>query len=245
MQRYFVSNASYNLSDKQVERFILDSDDSHHILNVMRMTIGDKIEIVFDNKLFLTRIVNIDKLVTTEVIDTINTLDKDICKITIAQSLVKEQKMDYILQKATELGVSEIVPINTSRSIIKIDKLKENKRVERWQKIVKESSEQSKRISIPIIKGITDIDKLTLDDFTYKILLSVNETSTSVKRVLSNVKLDDKILIVIGPEGGFTNLEESSLIEQGFITASLGSRVLRTETASVMILSIINYLFMR
>ena len=166
------------------------------------------------------------------------------CFVTIAQSLVKEQKMDLILQKSCELGVSEVIPINTTRTIVKLDK-KETKKIDRWNKILKEASEQSKRVVIPKINSILDIKELAKLDYDIKILCTVNELSTSIKRVLSKDLKGAKIILVIGPEGGFTDAEEKILIENGYISTSFGNRVLRTETASLYALSIINYILMR
>ena len=110
---------------------------------------------------------------------------------------------------------------------------------------VNSSSIQSKRNKVPTITDIKKITELASCCYDYKILCSVNEVSMSLKKVLQNVSKSDTILFVIGPEGGFSNEEENILINNGFISTSLGSRVLRTETASTFVLSIINYIFMR
>lgn len=238
MQRYF-----YEKIDKKL---LLNKEDSYHIVKVMRKDLGEKIEIVSDKKVYVTEIISItNDLVTVEVIEEKETDNELKCEVVIAQALVKEQKMDYILQKATELGVSEIIPLETIRSIVKLNK-KEDKKIIRWQNIVKEASEQSKRNVIPKISGVTSIKRLTeLDNFKYKLLCTVNEASRSIKTVLSNIKDSDRILIVIGPEGGFDPKEEAYLIDSGFTSISLGDRVLRTETASSFVLSCINYILMR
>ena len=121
---------------------------------------------------------------------------------------------------------------------------KEDKKLDRWNKILKEASEQSKRVVIPFVNEIKDIKDLIKLDYDIKILCTVNELSMSLKEVLEKNLHDLKILLVIGPEGGFTDTEEKILIENGFISTSFGSRVLRTETASLYALSIINYIFM-
>jgi len=238
MQRYFYENI-----DKEL---LLNKEDSYHIIKVMRKELGDKIEIVSDKKVYITKIINIvSDLVTVEVIEEKETNNELKCEVVVAQALVKEQKMDYILQKATELGVSEIIPLETTRSIVKLDK-KEDKKIIRWQSIAKEASEQSKRNVIPKINGVTSIKKLAeLNNFKYKLLCTVNEASRSIKTVLSNIEDSDRILVVIGPEGGFDPKEEAYLMESGFISVSLGDRVLRTETASSFVLSCINYILMR
>ena len=235
MQRYF--------KNTNLDIFELSEDDSCHIIKVMRNKIGDKIEVVIDNNLFICEIVEINNLVKVRRVEEVECDSELPCYVTIAQSLVKEQKMDLILQKSCELGVSEIIPINATRSIVKLDK-KETKKIERWNKILKEASEQSKRVVIPRVNEIMDIKDLANLDYDIKILCTVNELSTSLKNVLSKDLNNLKILLVIGPEGGFTDNEEKILIDKGFISTSFGRRVLRTETASLYALSIINYILM-
>lgn len=236
MQRYFV--------ETKEDIFKLSDDDSYHIIKVMRNQIGDKLEIVINKELYLCEIIELSSRVKVRLLNKIEEDSELPCHVTIAQSLVKEQKMDYILQKSCELGVNEIIPLNTTRSIIKIDK-KEDKKIDRWQKILKEASEQSKRVIIPKVNNIMNIKDLINLDYDIKILCTVNEVSTSIKRVLSKELKNAKIILVIGPEGGFTNEEEKILIDNGFISTSFGNRVLRTETASLYALSIINYILMR
>ena len=236
MQRYFV--------DTKEDIFNLSNDDSYHITKVMRNKIGDKIEVVIDKELYICEIITLDKQVSVKKLEKIEQDSELPCYVTIAQSLVKEQKMDLILQKSCELGVSEIIPINTTRSVVKLDK-KETKKIDRWNKILKEASEQSKRIVIPKVNEILDIKDLSNLDYDIKILCTVNELSTSIKKVLSKDLNGAKIILVIGPEGGFTDKEEEILINSGYISTSFGNRVLRTETASLYALSIINYILMR
>lgn len=242
MQRYFVNDFEYN--KYYLDTFTLNESDSYHIVKVMRNKIGDYIEIVMNEDVFVCKITKLGKNVECVIFEKGECFEENIPHITIAQSLVKEQKMDYILQKSTELGVYKIIPLEVSRSIIKVNE-KFDKKIDRWKKIVKEASEQSKRNFIPIVDNVSKISDLINLDYDYKILCSVNELSMSLKRVLQNVNKSDTILIVIGPEGGFSLEEEKKLIDNGFISASLGSRVLRTETASTFVLSIINYIFMR
>ena len=152
--------------------------------------------------------------------------------------------MDYILQKGTELGANKFIPLIVDRSVVKLND-KSDKKQKRWQTIVKEAAEQSKRLEVPTVANPCNIKELAKLDYDLKILCSVNETSKNIKTVLSNISISDRILVVVGSEGGFTNLEEQELIKNGFVSASLGNRVLRTETASLFVLSVINYIFMR
>lgn len=238
MQRYFVSH----IDDEN--NIVLSQDDSYHIVKVMRMSIGDRIEVVSLGIEYVCEIIELDNIVKCRVVEKLEEKTRKIPKIVLAQSLVKEQKMDYILQKSTELGVFEIIPVLTERSIIKVDN-KEFKKIERWKKVLKEASEQSKRNDIPRIEKICKLDELKSLNFTHKYICSVNEKSKTIKSVLSKVDIDDTILFVIGPEGGLSEKEEKLLFENGFEAISFGDNVLRTETASLFVLSAINYEFMR
>lgn len=235
MQRYFCNSNN--------DEFILSKEDSYHITKVMRYVCGDKIEIVDNRTLYKAEITCLAPLVVAKKLEKVTTVSNEI-NVTIAQSLVNEQKMDYILQKGTELGACKFIPLVTTRSVVKVNN-KIDKKVERWNTIVKEASEQSKRLDIPIVVTPYTIKELCTLDYDYKILCSVNEMSKNIKTVLSNIAESDRILIVIGPEGGFTSEEEKQLINSGFVSVSLGNRVLRTETASLFALSVINYIFMR
>lgn len=235
MQRYFSNLCSNN-------EYLLSSDDSYHIKKVMRMNLGDKIEIVDDKKVFICEIITLDpvkaKIVKEEAVDNEN--DK---KIILVQSLINETKMDFVLQKGTELGVNEFYAFKAKNSVIK-ENDKSNKKIVRWQKIVKEASEQSKRNIIPKVNDIVDINGLCKIEADVKILLTVNEMTKNIKNVLKEIKKYDTLIIVVGPEGGFTPQEEETLIKNGFISTSLGKRVLRTETAGMAIVSMINYEWM-
>ncbi len=236
MQRYFALNKDLKLHD----------DDIHHIINVMRMKEQDNINIIYDK---ITYSCNIEVItnndIETSIIKVIGEDNELPIEVTIAQSLVINNKFDFIIQKATELGVKNIIPLKTERSIIKIDGNKVDKKTIRWHKIAKEAAEQSHRNIIPTIEEITTIDNLNRGTYDLKIICSVNEKYSNIKEVLQKNKKYDKILIVIGPEGGLSNNEEEKLVKDGFIPVSLGSRILRTETTSLYVMSVINYETMR
>ena len=235
MQRYF-SNLCEN------NEYLLSKDDDYHINKVMRMKIHDKIEIVDDRKTFICEITSLNPI-KAKVIEEINEDNESKLDIILVQSLVNETKMDYVLQKGTELGIYEFYPFKAHNSVIK-ENDKTNKKIVRWQKIVKEASEQSKRNIIPKVHNIVDLKELCQLKADVKLLLSVNEASKNIKNILKENKKYDTLIIVIGPEGGFTQDEETTLINNGFISTSLGKRVLRTETAGMVAISMINYEWM-
>lgn len=237
MQRYFSKKIENN-------RFTLTEEDTYHITKVMRMVKDDKIEVVYQENTYICKIVSLSPLVEAEIVEKIKNNQELKTQVTIVQSLVKEQKMDYILQKTVELGVDKIIPYCASRSVIKINE-KKDKKIERWKSILKEAAEQSKRIKIPEITNPINLSNLVkLSDYDIKFLCTVNESSQNLKKVLSNMVSGAKILFVIGPEGGFTPEEEKVMIENGFLSISLGNSVLRTETASTFIMSVVRYIDM-
>ncbi len=237
MQRYFSKKIENN-------RFTLTEEDTYHITKVMRMVKDDKIEVVYQENTYICKIVSLSPLVEAEIVEEIKNNQELKTQVTIVQSLVKEQKMDYILQKTVELGVDKIIPYCASRSVIKINE-KKDKKVERWKSILKEAAEQSKRIKIPEITNPINLSNLVkLSDYDIKFLCTVNESSQNLKKVLSNMVSGAKILFVIGPEGGFTLEEEKVMMENGFLSISLGNSVLRTETASTFIMSVVRYIDM-
>lgn len=232
MQRYF--------SKERIDNdFILSDDDKYHIIKVMRMQTGEKIEVVYANELYICE-VYLTPLFKVSICDKVQSEFQSEQKKVLIIPLLKEQKMDLILQKATELGVSKIVPVIMERSIVKLDSKREEKRIERWAKICKEAAEQSKRIDIPTITEIK-----TLKDLKYfeglKVVCSTTEKNLTLKKFLTTNKNYDKINIVIGPEGGISPKEENLLENIGFIRVSLGNRIMRVETVPMFVLSVLNY----
>ena len=234
MQQYFAKN-------KNLE---LEQGDYHHIKNVMRMKKNDIIKVVYDKITYTCRLTNVGNSVEFDVIDEKLKENKDI-NITVSFSLIKEQKLNYLLQKATEIGVNELIPLNTVRSVVKIDSKKESSKIDRWMKICKEASEQSFRNDIPIIRNISNLKDIINLDYDLKLICSLNKNTKNIKKVLQKNNKCDKILLVFGPEGGFDPKEESLLEDNGFISVSLGNNVLRAETAVSVALSMIKYEFMR
>lgn len=234
MQQYFAKNKALELEDS----------DYHHIKNVMRMKKGDLIKVVYDNICYDCKLTNVNDKSSFEVISK-SISNVKTYNVTVAFSLIKEQKLNYLLQKTTEVGVDLLIPLNTNRSVVKIDKKKEISKIDRWNKILKEASEQSFRNDVPKLYNILELRELVDLDFDLKLLCSLNKNTKNIKKVLEKNNKCDKILIVVGPEGGFAPFEEEYLLKNGFISVSLGKNVLRAETAPVVALSIISYEFGR
>lgn len=232
MQRYFAIDKNLNLSE----------NDYHHIKNVMRMKDGNLIEVVYEKVVYKCRVFPNKKYI--EIVKQEKKED-NLSNVTICFPVLKEQKIDYILQKGTEVGAKSFLLFDSKRSVVKINSGSLNKKITRWQTICKEASEQSFRVSIPNIKGVFDIKEIARLDYDLKILCTFNEKTKNIKKILQNTTNYDTILIVTGPEGGFDKTEEEILIKNGFISASLGNTVLRAETAPIVALSMINYENMR
>lgn len=228
MQRYFAQNKNNNF-------FIMNDNDLYHMKVVMRMKRGQNIEVVYNQELYICKYNNNN----VEIIEKINNNIKNNLKITLVLPLLIESKMDYVLQKATELGVDTIIPVRMERSKVVLDDKKEIKRIERWSRICKEASEQSKRNTIPSIEKISNFKELKDLEGT-KLVCSTN-SSFLIKGFLTNNKNYDKIIVLIGPEGGLSSSEEQYLNEIGFISVSLGKRIMRVETVPLYILSILDY----
>lgn len=234
MQRYFAIN-------KKDNQFFLESSDLRHIKTVMRMKDNDEIEVVYENKLYLCCIENVKFDIQINVKKELKSSEKSL-QITLIIPVLKEQKMDYILQKSTELGVTKIIPVITERTLVKLDEKGILKKLERWNKICKEASEQSKRTTVPIIENICKLKDIKSGDGINIICSTV--TKNTIKNTFQNKTLCDKINIVIGPEGGLSPKEEEMLNSEGFESVSLGERILRVETAPLVVLSILNYINM-
>lgn len=232
MQRYFAKNINN-------EEVILNDEDWHHIKNVMRMKNNDCIQLVYNNRLFDAYIddMNNKSIKIVKEIAQLNDICPDICLIIPA---LKEQKLDLILQKGTEIGINSFIIVPFERSMVKYDERKEKVKLERWKKICKEASEQSMRLDIPSVSIINNIDFVEKID-GIKLICSTNEKQYNVKCALKKVHDCDKITIVVGPEGGISNTEEAYYVSKGFRKITLGSQIMRVETVPIFLASVIKY----
>lgn len=226
---------------------LLEGSDVNYIKNVLRLKVGDELSIMDSKgKEYSSKIIAMGKdLVKALLIKEKSPTSEPKVKITIAQGIPKNPKMDLIVQKATELGAFSIIPVKTERSIVKIREEKEESKVSRWQKIAKEAAEQSGRSSVPSIeqiKSIKDVLKLS-GAFDKSMILWEMEKERTLKIFLKENKEIKDLLILIGPEGGFSHDEVELAKSSGFITVTIGGRILRTETASLAVLSMIDYEF--
>ena len=246
MQRYFVNGPSTDDG-----RFHIFDDDYHHIVRVMRMKEGDQIICVSPNgESALCEIAEITaEQAVVNIVEWYKESSELPVQITIASGLPKGDKLEWIIQKGTELGAFGFVPFVAARSVVKWDEKKSNKKVDRWQKVAKEAAEQSHRNHVPEItapKTFRDLIDLGAS-FDYKVIAYEEEARQGEASVLTEVfrKIQPKqsLLVVFGPEGGLTGKETETLRDQGFLSCGLGPRILRTETAPLYLLSAASYHF--
>ncbi len=246
MQRYFVPPENW-----RDDRIGITGEDAKHILKVMRMQDGDNI-ICSDNcgRTSLCEIVELSgNTVEVQVIKDIEKQAELPVSVTIAQGLPKGDKLEYIVQKGTELGAVSFFPFAADRSVVKWDEKKAVKKQERLEKIAKEAAEQSHRSRIPEILNpgsFSDLLKMA-EQYNIKIVAFEEEAKqqefSRFASALQTAVKGDSILCVIGPEGGISEKEAISLSEHGFILCGLGPRILRTETAPLYMLSAVSYHF--
>jgi 16S rRNA (uracil1498-N3)-methyltransferase len=222
-------------------------EQSHRINKVLRLKPGDTL-IIFDGQGKEYRVtLSIDKKKGWYgIIESITAINRDPkLKITLIQGIPKFEKMDFIVQKATELGINRIIPVITERTIPQLTKQKINLRVDRWQKIAIAAAEQCGRTIIPVISTVSSFE-LGLNEIKshdIKLFFWEEEQKTTLKSVLRAIDVPESATIFIGPEGGFTKEEAALAIKTGAISVSLGSCLLRTETAPITALSILLYEF--
>ncbi|MBO7358018.1 MAG: 16S rRNA (uracil(1498)-N(3))-methyltransferase [Lachnospiraceae bacterium] len=219
--------------------------DVNHIKNVLRMKKGEEISVSSTDSSadYHCLIESLsDECVTAEVIFVKEEGNELPAKIFLFQGLPKQDKMELIIQKCVELGVFKIIPVNMKRSIMKIDEKKVKTKTERWQSISEAAAKQSKRTVIPEIKEpVSFKNAITMaGDCNIKLLpyeMATAEGMEKTRALFDNVKPGDSVAIFIGPEGGFDDSEVNLAKEAGFEIITLGKRILRTETAGLVVLS--------
>lgn len=245
MQYYFVD------SDQWQDHVVtITGDDYHHIVNVMRKKVDDKVICSHPNgKQAICRIISLEESVKLEVMNYLDNSTELPIDVTIVQGLPKGDKLDWIVQKATELGARSFVPFNASRSIVKWDQKKQVKKIERLKKIIKEASEQSHRQILPEIDSVQTLANVVELSKGYDhLFMAYEETARELaSRKLSHhfnkISTGDRVLVVIGPEGGLDEKEVRAFYDAGFQAIRLGPRIMRTETAPLYLLSALSYYF--
>ncbi len=241
MQKFFVREEQ--IKDNKIE---IIGADVNHIVNVLRMRKEDKVQInnLSTSENYIAEIIEYsNERILCKIIEKIASKSETSIDIELYQGLPKADKMELIIQKTTEIGVKKIIPVSMERCIVKLDEKDSIKKVERWQKISEVAAKQSKRDIIPKIENPLKIADLynKIQEYDLFIVCYEEENTKTLKEVLRNNKGVKKIGILIGPEGGIDITEIQKLKENGATIVTLGNRILRTETAPIVIASNIIY----
>ncbi|MEY3691912.1 MAG: hypothetical protein RLZZ388_83 [Bacillota bacterium] len=219
------------------DRVILSADDEHHLVNVLRVLPGEKIELLIAGKVFLG-VVQKTKPLQIEKLDHIDASHELPIRITLIYPVVKGEKMDWVVQKATELGVDELIPCSSERSVVHWDQHDLEKKWVRFQRIIKEATLQSKRETLMKMNRYINLSDAFKLDFSSKWIASESHVQSSIPNSLKFNK-GSTISLVVGPEGGLSTNELTLAQTNGYQPFSLGPSILRSETAVIAALSIL------
>lgn len=236
MYHFFVSEEQINGENAYIE-----GSDVNHIVNVLRMKPGEELLIsVKGDWDYLCKIIDIETdRVNLKVLESMEQRELPV-NITLLQGIPKSDKLEMIIQKAVELGVSEIIPVKTKRVVVKIDEKKADTKVNRWNAIAESAAKQSKRSIIPKVSEPMSIDNALeiVKDFGVKLIPYENADGIDkTRKILDSMDKTKNIAVFIGPEGGFEEAEVEKIKNSGFEVITLGKRILRTETAGLALLS--------
>ena len=232
MYNFFVS-----IDNKKDGRYFITGDDFNHIKNVLRMTVGELFLVSCEGVSDLCCLEDIQSDTVVAKITTENYQNTNLpINIHLFQGLPKSDKLELIIQKAVELGVASVTPVAMKRSIVKIDDKKKKSKRERWQKVAESAAKQSKRTAIPQVQDVVTYKEMISAAKDLDLLLVPYECAegmAATKTALREIKSGMNVGVVIGPEGGFEQTEIDLAREAGGKIISLGSRILRTETAAI------------
>lgn len=220
----------------------LDSDDSKHIKTVLRSNVGDEVTVCdCCGNDFICRIDELGGNVKVRICERKACESEPRVRITLFQGLPKGDKMDSLIQKCVEIGVCTFVPVACERSIVKIDK-KEEKKIQRWQKIALAAAKQSGRGIIPLVENSMTFNEAVkkAKDMDMALIPYENERKRGIREAIESFK-GENIAVFIGPEGGFSDGEIKTAVENGVMPITLGRRILRTETAGPVTAAILLY----
>lgn len=244
MQKFFVDESQI---DNSTSNITIIGQDVKHIANVLRLNVDDEIQIgtrAVKPQTFIVKIREINReTIICSIIEEVEKSSESNILLTIFQGIPKSDKMELIIQKGTELGVNCFVPIELNRCVVKLNEKDIDKKMKRWEMIAESAAKQSGRDVIPKIEYKINIKELCnkISDYDCVLVAYEQEEKIQLKQLLNDNKSINKIAIVVGPEGGFEKEEIDILKKNGAKVISLGNRILRTETAPIVLSSIIMY----
>lgn len=236
MQQFFV-DAPLILN----QAFLLEAEQARQCIHVLRYQTGQEV-ICVDHEQKRARCcleVQENRVLATP-IELMKQNSEMAIKITLIQALIRKERWEFLLQKATELGVHRVVPLILRRNVVKWDKAESQHKRVRYQKIMQEASEQSKRTLVPELMDVISLNEIQSYFSENNLVCYENEQACFIKDVL---KPRESITIVCGPEGGFDPSEIEQLVLMGFKVVHLGARILRAETASLYVLSAVDFMY--
>ncbi|MFI3236860.1 MAG: RsmE family RNA methyltransferase [Lachnospiraceae bacterium] len=220
----------------------------NHMKNVLRMKVGEQfyVSVKDDSCKYLCELEGYEEdMARCHIIEAVEDTTELPCEITLYQGLPKSDKMELIIQKAVELGVSHIVPVGMERSVVKLDDKKAKSKIDRWNAIAESAAKQSKRDVIPTIGAVLSYKQALGACKEQDVIILPFEHAEGMnqtRKVLEGIEKGQSIAIFVGPEGGFSDKEIELALAQDIHVITLGKRILRTETASLAILSMLGYL---
>jgi len=224
----------------------ITGSDAHHLMHVMRAKAGQEVTVVDDEGSVACMEMTAfrEDAVTLVLKERLAANTESPLELVLAQCLLKADKMDYVVQKAVELGVTEIVPVKSHNCVVRYDAKKAAARQARWQKIAEEAAKQCGRTALTEVTPIMDLSNLLKENSgmedTEIVFCYENEDETTVKSCLQAAK-GKRLILLIGPEGGFTLDEAQAVQEAGGKAVTLGPRILRAETAAVAAVTVAQY----
>lgn len=225
----------------------LSGENFHHTVQVLRLREGDEISVYFDGDTSEYRY-GIEEILPDAAVCRlyfVKEADTELpCEITVLQGLPKADKMETVIQKSTELGAGAFVPVSCARSVVKLDDKKAAARRDRWAKIAESAAAQSHRAVIPEVakpvsfdRALESVRDAQVKLIPYELAAEQGASMERTRELIRSVTPGQKIAVLIGPEGGFTEEEVRKACEAGFEMITLGRRILRTETAAMTVLS--------
>lgn len=241
MQNFFVAP-----SQVEGEKIYIEGSDVNHIKNVLRMRRGEQLMVSDgNNRRYLCQVAGYgEERAVLSILEECPADTELSSRICLFQGLPKQDKMELIVQKCVELGVSQIVPVVTKRCVVKLDDRKAEKKVQRWQQIARSAAEQAGRAFIPEVaspvslkEALRRAEELDIRLIPYELARGMEET----KQIIGKITPGQSVGIFIGPEGGFEKEEVIMALEAGAKEITLGKRILRTETAGLAIVSVLMF----
>ena len=241
MQRFFVTPDQVG-----EDKIRIQGSDVNHMKNVLRMRPGEEVMVSDgNNRQYRCRVEDYPDGEAVLAILEAGLVDTELpSRIYLFQGLPKQEKMELIVQKAVELGVCQVIPVQTRRCVVKLDAKKAAKKVQRWQQIAESAAKQAGRGYIPVVSEVMTFQEALAFSEALDIRLIPYELADGMegtRKILDGIRPGQSVGIFIGPEGGFEKEEVGRAVEAGALPITLGKRILRTETAGIAVLSILMY----